>query len=83
MKYDIKQGFSKGILIKKFYKKFTIYSPNHLKNALSELVQWRCDRPTNHSISKVTSRLNYCPAGELTQRQIYMTTNRNGDRPTE
>ena len=40
-------------------------------------------QPTNHSISKVTSRLNYCPAGELTQRQIYMTTNRNGDRPTE
>ena len=28
-------GFSKGIPIRKWHKKFTIYSPNHLKNALS------------------------------------------------
>ena len=29
------QGLSKGIPIKKWQKKFTVYSPNYLKNALS------------------------------------------------
>ena len=47
------QGLSKGIPIKKWQKKFTVYSPNHLKNAFSA-------PPPHKHAQKVTKRSSSC-----------------------
>ena len=56
------QGLSKGIPIKKSQKKFTVYSPNHLKNALSAVFR---SSPGFSSISIVSKSRTNVPFSTL------------------